>query len=296
MDAKRRNIIAVGALTVGAAIVFVWGMYYLLGNPILRGGLDVMVLVEDAAGVKRGDRVFVQGVDIGWVREIDLNRQNEVVIGARLRGDLELPADTRASVLGDVFGAHSVQLLPGQSRTLLEAGDTIRGSAVPPITALAADISAQAMRILGRTDSLLSPATVENVRATMASLPAGAVEMQAAMTEFRLAAAALRRTVTGVEEARTGEAVAGAVAEVERSAQALTAAANSMQSTLVTMERTMGSFAGVMDKVDRGEGTLGRLVNDSTLYLEFNQMLREMGALAADVRERPGRYINLRIF
>jgi phospholipid/cholesterol/gamma-HCH transport system substrate-binding protein len=55
----------------------------------------------------------------------------------------------------------------------------------------------------------------------------------------------------------------------------------------------MGS---VMTKIDRGQGTLGKLVNDSTLYVELNLMLREMGALATDLRERPSRYINLRIF
>ncbi|MGH7500736.1 MAG: MlaD family protein [Longimicrobiales bacterium] len=296
MDRKRRNIIAVGALTVSAAVVFVWGMYYLLGNPILRGGMDIAVRVEDAAGIKRGDRVFIQGVDIGWVRAITLTRENQVVIDARLRGDLALPADTRASVLGDVFGAHTIQLEPGASSALVESGDTLRGSAVPPITELAADISAQAMRILVRTDSLLSPQTVENVQATVASLPGGANELEAAMNEFRLAAAALRRTVTGVEEARTGEAVVSAVNEVERSALALTGAANAMERTLVTMEQSMGTFASVMGRIDRGEGTLGKLVNDSSLYVELDRMLREMSSLAADIRERPGRYINLRVF
>jgi phospholipid/cholesterol/gamma-HCH transport system substrate-binding protein len=296
MDRKRRNIIAVGALTVSAAVLFVWGMYYLLGNPILRGGLDVTVLVEDAAGIKRGDRVFIQGVDIGWVREIDLNRNNTVTISARLRGDLALPEDTRASVLGDVFGAHTVQLQAGNSPTVLEDGDTIRGSAVPPITALAADISEQAMRILGRTDSLLSPALVENVQQTVASLPAGAQEMQAAMREFRQAVATLNRTIASVEVAETSEAVNRALAEVERSATALTATTGTLERTLVNMDRSIVTMGSVMTKIDRGQGTLGKLVNDSTLYVELNLMLREMGALATDLRERPSRYINLRIF
>lgn len=296
MERKRRNIIAVGALTVSAAVLFVWGMYYLLGNPILRGGMDVTVQVEDAAGIKRGDRVFIRGVDIGWVREIDLNRANMVSISARLRGDLALPEDTRASVLGDVFGAHTVQLAAGDAEATLQDGDTIFGAAVPPITELAADISQQAMVLLGRTDSLLSPALVENVQETMASLPEGAAEMQAAMREFRAAVATLHRTVASVEQAETAEAVNRALAEVERSASALTVTAGSLERTLATMDRSMASLGSVMGKIDRGEGTLGRLVNDPSLFVEFNNMVREMGALATDLRERPGRYINLRIF
>jgi phospholipid/cholesterol/gamma-HCH transport system substrate-binding protein len=62
------------------------------------------------------------------------------------------------------------------------------------------------------------------------------------------------------------------------------------------MERSLNTFTSVLAKIDEGQGTLGRLVNDSTLYFEFHQTLREMGALATDIRERPQRYINLRVF
>jgi len=289
MDKKKRNVTAIGLLVVSAAVLFFWGMYWLLGNPILRGGMDVVVQLDDGAGLKRGDRVFLQGVDVGWVQSIDLDRSNQVVVGARLRGDLSLPADTRASVIGDVFGAHSVHLAPGTAVVRLESGDTVRGAAVPQLTMLAADLSEQAMAVLGRADALLSDRAVSDVHATAAVLPASAAELRSALAEFRMAAAALRRTIEGVEQARTGDAFAGAISEVERTAQAMTSAAR-------TMETSLGSFASVIQKIDSGRGTLGRLVNDSSLYVQLNQTVREMGQLAADIRERPQRYISIRIF
>lgn len=289
MDKRKRNIVALGLLTMSAVVLFFWGMYFLLGNPILRGGMDVFVELADGAGLKRGDRVFLQGVDVGWVKGIDLTRDNQVRIEARLRGDLSLPADTRASVIGDVFGAHSVQLVPGTAMVRLEPGDTVRGVAVPQLTVLAADLSEQAMGLLGKADALLSPQAVEDVHATAAVLPASAAELRSALAEFRLAAAALRRTIEGVEQARTGDAFNNAIGEVERTAQAMNAAARSMETSL-------GSFASVMQKIDTGRGTLGRLVNDSSLYVQLNQTVREMGQLAADIRERPQRYISIRIF
>jgi phospholipid/cholesterol/gamma-HCH transport system substrate-binding protein len=51
-----------------------------------------------------------------------------------------------------------------------------------------------------------------------------------------------------------------------------------------------------MGKIDRGNGTLGRLVNDSTLYFEMNEALREVRALATDIRTRPQKYIDLKVF
>jgi phospholipid/cholesterol/gamma-HCH transport system substrate-binding protein len=296
MDKRKRNITALGLLTIVAAVVFFWGLYYLLGNPVLKGGMDVVVMLDNGAGLKRGDRVQLQGVEVGSVRSIRLAPTGGVTAELRLNDNIVLPADTRVTVRGDVFGAHTVDIVPGAALVKLEEGDTIRGIATPALPDLAAGLSEQARSVLSAADSLLSPAAVRDVHATAEVLPESARELRAAFAELRLAAAALRRTAEGVETAETGVAVSRAVSEVERTAQALTAAANSMQLSLSTMHEGLGSFASVMAKIDDGQGTLGRLVNDSSLYMEFNQTLREIGALTTDIRERPTRYINLRIF
>jgi phospholipid/cholesterol/gamma-HCH transport system substrate-binding protein len=296
MDKRKRNITALGLLTLVATVVFFWGLYYLLGNPVLKGGMDVVVTLDDGAGLKRGDRVQLQGVEVGSVRGIRLAPAGGVTAELRLNDNIVLPADTRVTVRGDVFGAHTVDIVPGVALVKLEEGDTIRGMATPALPDLAAGLSEQARSVLTAADSLLSPQAVRDVHATAEVLPESARELRAAFAELRLAAAALRRTAENVETAQTGEAVTRAVGEVERTAQALSAAAVSMQESLGTMQVGLGSFASVMAKIDGGQGTLGRLVNDSSLYMEFNQTLRELGALTTDIRERPSRYINLRIF
>lgn len=289
MDKRVRNVTALGLLTIVAVVTLIWGAYYLMGTPFWKNGLEVAVLLDNGAGLKRGDRVQLQGVQVGTVRSVGLTESNDVMAVVRLNDQLTLPVDTRATVTGDVFGAHTVDLFPGASLLRLEKGDTIRGGTTPQLTSLAADLSAQAGRVLTSADSLLSPKVVGDLQQTAAVLPATARELRAAFVELRLAATALKQTGEEFASARTGEAVNNALGEMQHSAQALTAAATSM-------ERSLDTFTSVLAKIDEGQGTLGRLVNDSTLYLEFHQTLREMGALATDIRERPQRYINLRVF
>jgi len=289
MDKRKRNLTAIGLLTVISAITFVWGTYWMLGTPILRSGRELHVSLADGGGLKRSDKVQLQGVEVGIVRNVHLDRNGGVVANLRLHDDYVLPADTRAVISGDVFGAHIVDLVPGRSMVKLGENDTIRGGSAPQLTQLATNLSERVESVLISADSLLSPAAVRDVHATAAVLPASAVELRAAFAELRLAAASLRRSSQNLESAEAGTAIAGAVGEVERTARVLTAAAG-------RMEQSISSLASVMSKIDNGHGTLGRLVNDSTTYYELNHTLREVRALATDIRERPSRYITVRIF
>ena len=289
MEKNTRNLIALGAITVLAIGVFFWGLYYLLGNAVFQGGMNVVIALESGGGLKRGDRVTLQGVEVGSVRDIELQGKRGVTAILRLNQDYPLPADTRATVRGDVFGAHTVELMPGEALVKLEEGDTLVGVNAPVLTEQAAGLSESARDVLTRANELLSPEAVRDIHATAAILPSSAEQLRAAFNELRLASAALRRTAEGLEEAKAGEALSFAIGRVDSSARALTAVA-------ATMQRSAGSLQSVFDKIDRGDGTLGRLINDTSLYAQLNGAAREIRALAADMKANPKRYLTIDVF
>jgi phospholipid/cholesterol/gamma-HCH transport system substrate-binding protein len=289
MENTKRNVVALGVLTALAVTLFVFGLYYLLGSPLLKGGMDVVVLLESGGGLKRGDRVTLQGVNVGSVRAVQLNGPQGVSAVLRLGEDIPLPADTRASVRGDVFGAHTVELIPGTAMVKLEKGDTIRGVNAPALAESATELSATARNVLIRADSLLSPQAVADIHATTSILPGSAQQLRSAFIELRLAAAALKRTTESLDQAKTGPALSAAIGRIDESARAMSAVA-------AQMERSLGPLQSVFDKVDRGQGTLGRLVNDTSLYSELNGAARELRALATDIKANPKRYITVEIF
>lgn len=289
MDKTKRNVAALGALTIVAVGIFFWGLYYLLGSPLVRGGMDVIVSLPNGGGMKRGDRVTLQGVEIGSVKDIELQGKQGVSATLRLNSSMPLPADTRATVTGDVFGAHTVELIPGDAVVKLEKGDTIRGLTAPALADAAVEISAQARDVLNRATALLSPQAIADVHATAAVLPGSAEQLRAAFIELRLASAAMRRTAEGLEEARTGQKLNAAISRVDSTANALTQVAASM-------EKSLGSLQSVFSKIDRGDGTLGRLVNDTSLYSNLNGAARDIRSLAADMKTNPKRYLTIDVF
>jgi phospholipid/cholesterol/gamma-HCH transport system substrate-binding protein len=56
------------------------------------------------------------------------------------------------------------------------------------------------------------------------------------------------------------------------------------------------SLTAIMQKVERGEGTLGKLVNDDKLYTDMNRLMVNLDGLVVDLKENPKRYLNVSIF
>ena len=289
MDKNTRNVMALGAITIIAIAVFFWGLYYLLGNSVLRGGMDVVIEMESGGGLKRGDRVTLQGVEVGSVRDIQLRGGRGVTATLRLNQDYPLPEDSRATVRGDVFGAHTVELAPGTASARLQEGDTLPGVNAPVLTDQAVGLSTSARGVLDRANLLLSQQAVEDIHATAAVLPASAEQLREAFRELRLASAALRRTAESLEQAQTGKVLTAAIERIDSTARALTAIAHSMDSSVVSVKSVFG-------KIDQGHGTLGRLVNDTVLYSELSGAAREIKNLATDMKANPNRYLTLKIF
>jgi phospholipid/cholesterol/gamma-HCH transport system substrate-binding protein len=289
MEHQVRNLTALGLLVLVAGAVFLWGFFFLMGDPILTGGDEVVVVTSDGAGLNRGDRVQLHGVKVGTVSRVELRAADQVTVKLKIDNGVRLPADTRALTRADVFGATTVELLPGQALVMLQGGDTIRGFAQKGLPELASELGGQARVLLASADSLLSPQAVSDLRATAAVLPGTAQQLQSAFAELTFAAAALRRMTEEMERAQTGAAAGETLAELRAGARAATDA-------LSTMDLGLASFASVMTKIDQGQGSLGRLVNDDALYDELTATVREMRALTADVKENPRRYVNLRIF
>jgi phospholipid/cholesterol/gamma-HCH transport system substrate-binding protein len=296
MDKRTKNPILIGALAIVAVIVFFTMLYYLLGNHVLKGGTNVVVLMPDGAGLKRADRVQYQGVEVGSVKGIELNPKGGVIVKLRLNKGLPLSSDSKVTVSGDVFGAHTVAIMNGKALMQLQSGDTIRGMTTPLLTDLATNLSARAETLLSNADSLLSPAMVHDLRATAAILPSSAAEMHAALAQVNAASASLRRSMAELDNAHVGPGLGRTVNSLDESAKAIKQASDNIATASTALNKSVTRLDNIMQKIDSGRGTLGLLVNDSSLYVETNETMRQIRALAQDIRERPSRYIDLKLF
>ena len=58
----------------------------------------------------------------------------------------------------------------------------------------------------------------------------------------------------------------------------------------------MADFSQIMNKINKGEGSIGQLLNNDTLYLELEKSSRDLNLLLEDIRLHPKKYVKLSLF
>jgi phospholipid/cholesterol/gamma-HCH transport system substrate-binding protein len=268
---------------------------FLLTDPsTFRGRYLVTTVVEDAGGIRRGDPVQMKGVNIGRVQGFGLE-PGGVLITLELEGEWRIPVDSRTQLVSSgILGGRTVEVVSGTSAQMLRAGGSLPGTTMPGLLEFPPDLGQSAEEVLGRIQTLLDDPTVEAVQS-------GAVELRALLARLSSLAdeqgeevarltASLNRSAQGLETAAgSGEDFARAVARAD-------SALATAQETSRSLRSASASLETILRRMEAGEGTLGQLSTDSTLYETLASAAESIRALAEDVRLNPGRYVKIEIF
>jgi len=179
------------------------------------------------------------------------------------------------------------------SDEMLEPFEEIPGSAVPGLFDSAGDLTKDAGEALGRVQALLSESTVQDIGASVASLREVLGDL-AAMTEgqaeeLRSLTTSLNRSAGNVEDITSSE-------ELTRTLASADSAMIRLQRTSAALETATTSLHIILTRMERGEGTLGRLSTSDSLYVSMHGAAESLRLLLDDVRAHPGRYIRLEVF
>jgi phospholipid/cholesterol/gamma-HCH transport system substrate-binding protein len=63
-----------------------------------------------------------------------------------------------------------------------------------------------------------------------------------------------------------------------------------------TLERTTVSLDSILTKINTGRGSIGRMVNDTTLVTDLHAASTALTELLTDLKANPSKYIHVRVF
>jgi phospholipid/cholesterol/gamma-HCH transport system substrate-binding protein len=317
---KRRDEVIVGVFVTIALIVGIFGTLWLARRGLAKS-YPMYARFEWGNNLKVGQQVLLAGVQVGFVDKVELNPAGYLDVTLSIDKERKIPEGATATVQNEgFFGDKSVGLHPcgevtpptdreapaitgtqsGTSEPLCHPtsfyapGDTIpTGKPAPSVDMILMRVDSmsgalsdvvQTVRI-----SMVEKGGIDDLRKTIASTNALAQELTRVAAEqskgLSLTLASLRRTASALDSA----AIDSTVQNMQSTTENLAALTNSLKATTTRLDN-------VMAKVETGDGTVGRLLNDPGVYNDLRQSLARLDSLLADVKANPKRYINVKVF
>ena len=296
-----RREVQVGIFVLAGILAVLAALFILTDPGTFRGRYYVSTVLPDAGGIRKRDPVQMHGVNIGRVDDLRISG-NGVVMRMELEGQYPVPVDSRVRLAAKgLLGEMVADVLPGTSRQSAKTGDVLlAASAEGGLSGAANDLAGQAKQVGNKADTLLTRANLLLSQEAIGSVHASASELQQLMASLAALAAeqrgqlgalsaSLRRSAAGVENAATRPELARAIARTDSLTARLDVATQQLSAA-------SHSMAVVMGRMERGEGTLGRLSKDDSLYVNLNSAVANLNQLTTDIRANPKKYLSVSVF
>jgi phospholipid/cholesterol/gamma-HCH transport system substrate-binding protein len=296
---SRSREIQVGATVLVALGMTLWGVTWLKELSLAKKVRVWHVTFPQTGGLSSSDEVQVNGLRKGNVSNVALVRDH-VVVDLALASDIELTSECRVSIRNiGLMGEKVIAVDLSTNGVAYTPRDTIAGlyekgipevmatmgTTIDAVTELAVQLKniANTMQGNGSLDR-----TLANFRNTSEELKLAVSENRAMLKETMTNLNAASRTARSLTTDREGQ-FKRTLDSFERSAvgmERLTTRLDSLRSVLQT----------VSNRVEHGDGTLGKLVNDPKLYDDTKETVAQLKALIEDIKKNPKKYINLKVF
>ena len=298
MDLTYKQEVGVGALVLAGLVLFVAGLFWFSGRSIGHKGVYANVVFANVAGLKQGDPVVTSGVKVGRVSKVSLERVGRVMVQLELSGDPRIRPRTSASASVsslDFFGNKVIDYSPGaETDQPLPSTSVIVGTRSQELMDIASGVATRANELLGNATGLVSDQLATDIHNTMIATQRGMV----ALTEATKGPLVNQSTETLAAVARVMARIDTLLgnANVRQSGLRVDTLTANLQRLSSELAQSTATLNQLMTKINRGEGTLGKLASDTVLYGDITKTLEALTSLLNDLRERPGRYLTVKVF
>lgn len=313
--------IKTGIISIAAIALLVAGVNFLKGNSFFGGDDVYYVYFPNTAGVTPATSVVVNGVVVGKVLEVELkggkNLNKQVMMTFNIQDDnFKIPKGSTIQAGGLDLLTKGLTILPNDdlSKGYYKPGDKMQGVVTIDITSqlkTAVDPIVQKVQTaLGSIDKFINQVSAFWDTTATGELNETMKELQIAIRKLGNVAGEVEGLVASekVKLSRIFSNVEGITSNLEKSNQQITdilgnakklsddLVSADFKGTIAAAKNTLEKFNGVLDGVNNGEGTLGKLLSDDQLYNELNLTNQRLQNLVEDLQAHPERYIHISVF
>ncbi|MBS4060770.1 MAG: MCE family protein [Bacteroidetes bacterium] len=317
MTLKNRKVYTVALSFVLALVLFIWGFNFLKGKDVFNKEQLYIVEYKEVNGLIKSNPVVINGLRVGQVRDIYFHPSlnGKLIVVLALTTKFPVPDNSIARIFSsDLMGSKAIELQLGTSKTYLMPNDTllssIEASLMDEVNAQVLPLKNKAETLLSSVDSLvvilqtiLSENAKDNIFSSLQSVSATIQNLErttlvidsVVSTESSRISSILYNIelITRNFEQNNGE-INTILSNMAALSDSLVKA--DIGSVVHHADASLAELNKLLDAINRGQGTVGQMMHNDTLYYQLEKSAEELNKLLEDVRLNPKRYVKFSLF
>ena len=293
---KRRNEVLVGVFVTVALIVGILGTLWLSRSGLLSDTYPLYTRFRWGANLKQGQEVWLAGFAVGTVDRVELRPDGWLDVWMAVEEQYAVPEGAIAQLkTASFFGDMAINLEPPLNfRSSVRPGDTIPAAPPPPtmdallsrLDSVSRGVSdvAQAFEI-----QMVREGGIEDLKGTISSTNRLVRQISQIADEQSRELSRLTRNLN-----RTVTAIDSSV--VDSTMRNIRTTTANLAQLSADFQETRERMTALLTKLESGEGSAAKLLNDPGLYNDVRALVQRVDSLTADFKKNPRKYINLEIF
>jgi phospholipid/cholesterol/gamma-HCH transport system substrate-binding protein len=307
---KLSNEAKVGILVTASLAALIWGLNYLKGKDIFTSRNRYYAVYQNVDGLVTSNPVFMNGFRIGIVNRIDFmpDQSGRLVVTLLIDNDVFVSRNSVAKIFSsDLIGTKALRIDLGDAREALQDEDTIRaelefsfaqqmGKQVGPLKDKSEKLIVTIDSLASMLYQLFDPSTKNNLREGIGHLNHTLAEVDQMMADDRSKLNVMLRNLSSITTNlhNNNDQINRILSNMHTISDTL--AAVNFNETIHRADQTLIQMEQVLEKINKGQGTLGQMVNNDTLYQHLDQSARDLDLLLKDLKANPKRYVHFSVF
>ena len=285
--------VLIGATGILAILIIYFLINFFKGINLFKPDNHYYVKFPDVCQLVNSSPVFINGYSVGNVRNINYDYENpgNIIVTIEIDERMKVPEGSYATITTHMLGGTDLSLILGKGSKILSPGDTLTGIPDKGLAAVAGEkilpafdnIMPKLDSILGNLNTILSNPAISNT-----------IDNTAILTEE------LKKTTASINKLLNKDvpAVTGRMVKLEDDLLAVSGQLKQVDYLKLSaqLENTLKNVEQLTQSLNSKAGTVGMLLNDTTLYSNLCTTCEQAESLLVNLREKPQRYVHFSLF
>ncbi|MDP4187502.1 MAG: MlaD family protein [Bacteroidota bacterium] len=300
----------IGIFVTLVIAVFIWGLNFLKGRNLFTRENTFYAVYDNVGGLMESSKVIIHGYKVGKVDKIFFmsGHNDKIIVRLAIDKQFKIPKNSVAKIYStDFMGTKAVDLILSDSKEYCNENDTLRSDfeqalidqindEILPVKFKAENLMMAIDTVLEDVHSVLNESTKKNISLTFRHVEGISASVDDLLSSQKGRLAAIFYNIESISDnlKENNKYLTAAIHNLSATSDSL--AKSNLKVAINNANASLEQTREIMSKINKGQGTLGLLVNDETLYTNLKNSSQQLDALVKDIKEHPRRYLHFSVF